>query len=116
MDALQISQIVIAIAVATSILLQARGTGPDRLIRTADSSTRIIAASYVSYLTGERTDLRALRVRADELGALLVVDFTQAAGWLPVHVWEHTPPAEAAVMLRQLWLTRTSRAALPGSE
>jgi selenocysteine lyase/cysteine desulfurase len=65
-------------------LLQARGTGPDRLIRTADSSTRIIAASYVSYLTGERTDLRALRVRADELGALLVVDFTQASGYLPI--------------------------------
>src|ERR1700761_5604651 len=42
-------------------LLQAKGAEPDRLIGTADSSTRIIAASYVSYLTGERTDLRALR-------------------------------------------------------
>jgi cysteine desulfurase/selenocysteine lyase len=65
-------------------LLQAKGTEPDRLIGTADSSTRIIAASYVSYLTGERTDLRALRTRADEIGALLVVDFTQASGYLPI--------------------------------
>lgn len=65
-------------------LLQASGMEPDRLLRTADSSTRIIAASYVSYLTGERTDLRALRARADELGAMLVVDFTQASGYLPI--------------------------------
>jgi cysteine desulfurase/selenocysteine lyase len=65
-------------------LLQARGIEPNRLVRTADASTRIIAASYVSYLTGERTDLRALRARADELGALLLVDFTQASGYLPI--------------------------------
>ncbi|HVY13867.1 MAG TPA: aminotransferase class V-fold PLP-dependent enzyme [Rhodopila sp.] len=65
-------------------LLQARGPEPDRLVKAADASTRIIAASYVSYLTGERTDLRALRARADELGAILVVDFTQASGYLPI--------------------------------
>jgi selenocysteine lyase/cysteine desulfurase len=65
-------------------LLQARGTEPDRVARIADASTRIIAASYVSYLTGERTDLRALRARADAFGALLVVDFTQASGYLPI--------------------------------
>lgn len=62
----------------------ARGAEPDRLAQAADASTRVIAASYVSYLTGERTDLRALRARADELGALLVVDFTQASGYLPI--------------------------------
>lgn len=65
-------------------LLQARGTDPDRLVRTADGSTRIIAASYVSYLTGERTDLRPLREKADSIGALLLVDFTQASGYLPI--------------------------------
>ena len=65
-------------------LLQARGSEPDRLVRAADAGTRIILASYVSFLTGERTDLRALRARADEIGALLVVDFTQASGYLPI--------------------------------
>ena len=40
-------------------LHQARGTEPDRLSACVDGSTRIIAASYVSYLTGERTDLTA---------------------------------------------------------
>jgi cysteine desulfurase / selenocysteine lyase len=65
-------------------LRQARGTEPDRLAACVDASTRIIAASYVSYLTGERVDLHALRRLADSVGALLVVDFTQASGYLPI--------------------------------
>jgi selenocysteine lyase/cysteine desulfurase len=65
-------------------LLQARGTEPDRVARITDRHTRIIAASYVSYLTGERTDLHALRAIADSTGALLLVDFTQASGYLPI--------------------------------
>ena len=39
---------------------------PDRLAGCVDGSTRIIAASYVSYLTGERVDLPALRRLADK--------------------------------------------------
>jgi cysteine desulfurase/selenocysteine lyase len=65
-------------------LCQARGGEPDRLAACVDGSTRIIAASYVSYLTGERVDLAALRVLADKVGALLLVDFTQASGYLPI--------------------------------
>ena len=65
-------------------LHQARGTDPDRLASCVDGSTRIIAASYVSYLTGERTDLAALRTLADKVEALLLVDFTQASGYLPI--------------------------------
>jgi selenocysteine lyase/cysteine desulfurase len=62
----------------------ARGTEPDRLANCADARTRIIGVSAVSYLTGERFDLPALRALADSIGALLVVDFTQAAGFLPI--------------------------------
>ena len=65
-------------------LRQARGSAADRLAECVDASTRIIAASYVSYLTGERVDLSALRRLADEVGALLLVDFTQASGCLPI--------------------------------
>jgi cysteine desulfurase / selenocysteine lyase len=68
----------------TIALRQARGTEPDRLSACVDASTRIIAASYVSYLTGERVDLHALRRLADSAGALLLVDFTQASGYLPI--------------------------------
>jgi len=63
---------------------QARGTEPDRLAVCVDGSTRIIAVSYVSYLTGERVDLQAMRALADSVGALLLVDFTQASGYLPI--------------------------------
>ncbi len=70
---------------APSIALrQATGSEPDRLAACVDRTTRIIGASYVSYLTGERTDLQALRRLADSVGALLVVDFTQASGYLPI--------------------------------
>jgi selenocysteine lyase/cysteine desulfurase len=62
----------------------AQGTGADRVLDLVDESTRMIAVSYVSYLNGERFDLAKLRARADEVGALLVVDFTQAAGYLPI--------------------------------
>jgi cysteine desulfurase/selenocysteine lyase len=65
-------------------LRQARGTEPDRLAGYVDGRTRIIATSYVSYLTGERVDLLALRRLADSVGALLLVDFTQASGYLPI--------------------------------
>ena len=65
-------------------LRQARGTDPDRLAACTDSSTRIIAVSYVSYLTGERVDLKAVRALADSVGALLLVDFTQASGYLHI--------------------------------
>lgn len=68
----------------TVALRQARGAEPDRLADVVDASTRIIATSYVSYLTGERTDLTRLRALADQAGALLLVDFTQASGYLPI--------------------------------
>jgi len=65
-------------------LRQARGGDPNRLAACVDARTRLIGVSCVSYLTGERFDLDALRQLADSVGALLVVDFTQAAGYLPI--------------------------------
>ena len=63
---------------------QARGTAADRFDALVDARTRVIAVSYVSYLTGERFDLIALRELADRVGALLIVDYTQAAGYAPI--------------------------------
>ncbi len=65
-------------------LHQAAGMQPDRLGACVDASTRIIAVSYVSYLIGERVDLADLRAMADNVGAVLLVDFTQASGYLPI--------------------------------
>ncbi|TCZ66019.1 aminotransferase class V-fold PLP-dependent enzyme [Roseicella aquatilis] len=57
---------------------------PAALAAAADARTRVIAVSHVSYLTGVRHDLPAIRRVADAVGALLLVDHTQAAGYLPI--------------------------------
>ncbi len=46
-----------------------------------DARTRAILVSDISQLTGEAADLPALREAADRVGAMLIVDHTQAAGW-----------------------------------
>ncbi len=46
--------------------------------------TRLIVASQVSYLTGQRLDLAALAALARQRGALLAVDATHALGVMPV--------------------------------
>jgi selenocysteine lyase/cysteine desulfurase len=58
---------------------------PAEVARRVDGHTRIVAVSAVSYLNAARHDLGQLRAAADAAGALLVVDFTQAAGWMPIH-------------------------------
>src|SRR6202012_3900097 len=50
----------------TVTILQARGTEPDRFATCINEHTRVIGVSYVSYLTGERHDLHALRILADK--------------------------------------------------
>lgn len=57
---------------------------PEQVARIAGSGTRIIAVSAVSMLDGRRHDLEALRRVADRCGAMLVVDYTQASGWMPI--------------------------------
>ncbi|KAL3456344.1 PLP-dependent transferase [Aspergillus heterothallicus] len=56
----------------------------EELEKKVDSHTRLIAVSYVSYLNGARVDLAAYRRAADRVGAILVIDYTQAAGYMPI--------------------------------
>jgi cysteine desulfurase/selenocysteine lyase len=62
----------------------ASGGEPDRVAALVNQRTRLIGVSAVSYLTGERFDLAPLRAAADRVGAILVVDYTQASGYLPI--------------------------------
>ncbi len=57
---------------------------PAAVAAAATPRMRMIAVSAVSFLTAARYDLVALRAAADKAGALLVVDFTQGAGWMPI--------------------------------
>ncbi len=50
-----------------------------------DHGVKLIGASHVSYLNGGRVEIAGLRELADSVGALLAVDFTQAAGYTPIH-------------------------------
>jgi selenocysteine lyase/cysteine desulfurase len=56
----------------------------DEIAGAVDARTRVIAASHVSYLTGARHSLAALRAIADRVGARLVVDASHALGVVPV--------------------------------
>jgi selenocysteine lyase/cysteine desulfurase len=86
-DALEYPSVVAPFALQRAPAVEirvARGTNPDRVAALVNARTRVIGASCVSYMTGERFDLSALRAAADRVGAMLVVDFTQAAGWMPI--------------------------------
>jgi selenocysteine lyase/cysteine desulfurase len=55
-----------------------------RLAEAIDERTDVVAASVVQSATGELLDLDAVAAAAAEAGAWLVLDATQACGWLPV--------------------------------
>jgi len=62
----------------------ARDATLEGLKAVVNGNTKIIACSQVSYLNGERYSLPALRRLADSVGAILIVDFTQASGYMPI--------------------------------
>jgi cysteine desulfurase/selenocysteine lyase len=70
--------------------------------------TRVIAVSSTSFLDASRADLPALRELADRVGALLVVDHTQSAGWLPIEA----AIADFAFAASYKWLLGTSGIAI----
>ena len=60
----------------------------DDLIAAADSSTRIIACSWIGYATGFRIDLPRLVERAHEKGILVFLDAIQGLGIFPLSIRE----------------------------
>jgi cysteine desulfurase/selenocysteine lyase len=58
----------------------------DRLGEFVNRRTRIVAATHVSNVTGAVTDLKTLRVAADSVDAVLVVDGAQRAPHGPIDV------------------------------
>ena len=86
----------------------AQGGEPERLAAMVNERTRLIGVSAVSYLTGERFDLTGLRAAADRVGALLVVDYTQASGYLPIEA----SVADFAFSACYKWLLGTTGVAI----
>ena len=74
---------------------------PDRLAEAIDARTDLVAFSAVQMSTGEVADLDAITAAARHHGARMVVDVTQAAGWLPLD----TRRFDAVVCAGYKWLT-----------
>lgn len=60
----------------------------DTLAEAVDEFTTLVSFSAAQSATGEVADIPAITRRAREVGALIVLDGTQAAGWLPLNVAE----------------------------
>ena len=58
----------------------------ERLLAAIDADTALVAVPHVHWADGTRYDLKTLRTRTHEVGALLVVDGTQSVGALPFDV------------------------------
>ncbi|MCC9605224.1 aminotransferase class V-fold PLP-dependent enzyme [Blastopirellula sp. JC732] len=68
--------------------VQVEGAGPtlDQIAAAIDSTTKIVAVSWVSYSTGYRLDIAKLTELAHSRGALLFVDVIQGLGVFPFDV------------------------------
>lgn len=65
----------------------------ESILEAIDTNTRLVAIAHVHWSDGTRFDLKAIRERTKEVGALLVVDGTQSVGALPFDVSKIQPDA-----------------------
>ncbi|MDF9799958.1 selenocysteine lyase/cysteine desulfurase [Catalinimonas alkaloidigena] len=65
----------------------------ENILEAIDNKTRLVAIAHVHWSDGTRFDLKAIRERTKEVGALLVVDGTQSVGALAFDVDEIQPDA-----------------------
>ncbi len=65
----------------------------ERLLDSITPSTRVVALAPVHWADGTRFDLATLRQRTHEVGALLILDGTQAIGAMPFDVQQLQPDA-----------------------
>ncbi len=63
----------------------------ERILEAIDNRTRLVAIGHVHWADGTLFDLKAIRRRTQEVGALLVIDGTQSIGALPFSVREFEP-------------------------
>ena len=66
------------------------------ILETIDAKTKMVSTGHVHWADGTLFDLVAIRKRADEVGAILVIDGTQSIGALPFDVQQFRPDAVVA--------------------
>lgn len=72
------------------------------LLAAIDSNTKLVALGHVHWADGTLFDLKAIRQKTREVGALMVIDGTQSVGALPFDVQELDP--DALVCAGYKWL------------
>ena len=68
----------------------------ERILEAIDANTKMVATGHVHWADGTKFDLKAIRKRASEVGAIMVIDGTQSIGALPFDVQEFKPDAVVA--------------------
>lgn len=74
----------------------------ERLLETIGQRTKVVALGHVHWADGTRFDLKAIRQRTREVGALLIIDGTQSVGAMPFS-WQEIQP-DALVCAGYKWL------------
>lgn len=74
----------------------------ENILEAIDANTKMVSTGHVHWADGTKFDLKAIRKRADEVGAILVIDGTQSIGALPFNVQEFRP--DAVVVAGYKWL------------
>lgn len=72
------------------------------IIDAIDEKTRLIALGHIHWADGTLFDLKAIREKTREVGALMVIDGTQSVGAMPFDVQEFEP--DALVCAGYKWL------------
>ncbi|MGB3464646.1 MAG: aminotransferase class V-fold PLP-dependent enzyme [Cyclobacteriaceae bacterium] len=72
------------------------------ILEAIDEKTRLVAIGHVHWSDGTLFDLKAIREKTREVGALLVIDGTQSVGALPFDVAEIEP--DALIVAGYKWL------------
>lgn len=96
-DALSKERDIALKVVSAPDMTEGRGKRWNELILEAiDNNTKMIATGHVHWADGTKFDLAAIRKRADEVGAIMVIDGTQSIGAMPFSVAEFRPDAVVA--------------------
>ncbi|GAB5526750.1 MAG: aminotransferase class V-fold PLP-dependent enzyme [Roseivirga sp.] len=72
------------------------------ILEAIDKQTKLVSIGHVHWADGTRYDLKAIRKRTKEVGAILVIDGTQSIGALPFSVKEFEP--DAVIVAGYKWL------------
>lgn len=80
--------------VAPSVLRDGRGKSwNENILEAINTKTKAVAIAHTHWADGTKFDLVAIRKRATDLGALLIIDGTQSVGALPFDVQQIKPDA-----------------------